>query len=104
MAFLGFNANIMDSTLADGVICDNQSCVFPSLVRDGLIQHLILAKLHAEAMNVNRAIVINCTAKKIVAEKGCILYNTLDDCDDMIVAKVDDVTVSVLDERVLVRY
>ena len=54
-----------------------------------------MTKIHAEEMNVTRAIVIDCTAKKVVTEKDCIL----DDCDDRIVAKVGDVIVSVLNEK-----
>jgi len=51
------------------------------------------------SVEADGAIVVNCTAKKIVAPKGSILYNIVDDSDEGIVVGEGDVRVSVMNEN-----
>ena len=57
-----------------------------------------MAGVEVVDLTVDGAIIVNCTAKKIVAGKNAILYNLIDDSDEGIVALDGDVIVSVTGE------
>lgn len=97
-AFLGVTSNTMGSTLGTSTIHDSSSCLFSCNIGNGNIKNSVLAKVHATTVEAEGAIIINCSAKKIVAEKGSILYNLIDDTSDGIHAKAGDVLISVLEE------
>lgn len=96
--FHGVTSTTMNSTLGDGVTVDEESCVFGCSFKSGSITKSVLAAVDAVSVEAEGAIIINCTAKKIVAEKGAVLYNIVNDSDEGIVAKEGDVMVAVLHE------
>jgi stage V sporulation protein SpoVS len=97
-SFLGVEAHHVDSTIDAGVTVDEASYVFGSKVKSGSISNSILAQVQAAEINADGAIIVNCAAKKIIAGKGAILYNLIDDSAEGIVAAPGQVMVSVTDE------
>lgn len=96
--FHGVTSNVMHSELGDGVTVDETSCVFASSFTSGSVKESVLAAVGAISVEAEGAIIINCTAKKITAAKGAVLYNLIDESDEGIVAKEGDVMVGVLHE------
>jgi len=96
--FHGVTSNIMNSDLGDGATVDDVSCIFASSFKSGSVKESVLAAVDAISIESEGALIINCTAKKIVAGKGAILYNLVDDSDEGITAKEGDVMVGVLHE------
>jgi hypothetical protein len=95
--FLGVTSHQVDSVLS-GVTVDEASYVFGSKVKTGSISNSILAQVQAAEINADGAIIVNCAAKKIIAGKGAILYNLIDDTEEGIVAAPGQVMVATTDE------
>eukprot|EP00544_Gedaniella_sp_CCMP2646_P003881 CAMPEP_0202496926 /NCGR_PEP_ID=MMETSP1361-20130828/21372_1 /ASSEMBLY_ACC=CAM_ASM_000849 /TAXON_ID=210615 /ORGANISM="Staurosira complex sp., Strain CCMP2646" /LENGTH=520 /DNA_ID=CAMNT_0049128377 /DNA_START=16 /DNA_END=1578 /DNA_ORIENTATION=+ len=86
------------NSVLDGVTVDDTSCVFASKIQGGTITESALAVVTSPHVEADGAIIVNCTAKKIVAGKGSILYNLIDTSDEGIVAAPGEVIVAVNDE------
>jgi len=97
--FLQVTSNIMNSHLGDALQVDDISCIFSSNIRSGSVSESLLASVDALSVHAQGAIIINCTARKIVAHNNAILYNLVDSSPDGIVAKQGDVLVSVTDQN-----
>ena len=95
--FMGITANQMGSQV-QGVTVDETSRIFGCNIASGSVANSVLAGVESPQVEADGAIIVNCTAKKIVAGKGAILYNLVDDSDEGVVAKDGDVIVSVMDE------
>lgn len=96
--FLGVTSNQMNCTLGESVVVDDVSLLSSCAIRSGSVTNSILSCVNTLDAQIDGAIVVNCTAKKIVAGKNCILYNIVDTSDDGIVAGEGDVIVSVTEE------
>jgi hypothetical protein len=96
--FFGVTSKQNNSTIGDGVKVDEISLISSSKIKSGSISNSVLAGVEAVDVTIDGAIVVNCTAKKIVAPKNCILYNLIDDSEEGIIANEGDVIVSVTDE------
>lgn len=53
---------------------------------------------YAASIDASGAVLINVTAKKIVAPKGCVIYNVTDDSEEGIVVEAGTACVGVWDE------
>ena len=94
--FLGITSNVMNSKIsAEDVTIDDKSCVFSCTIPKGTISESVLGAVVSPEVDANGAIIVNCTAKKIKAGKGSILYNVVDTSDDGIVAGDGEVIVNV---------
>lgn len=96
--FYQVSENQMNSTLSDKVFVDESSCIFSSSIRNGSITNSIVAAVDSLDVQIVDAIVVNCTAKKIVAGKNSILYNLVSDSEEGIYAAEGEIIVSVTDE------
>uniref|UniRef100_A0A7S2XTE0 Uncharacterized protein n=1 Tax=Attheya septentrionalis TaxID=420275 RepID=A0A7S2XTE0_9STRA len=96
--FLGVTSRRMYSTIGDSVTVDEDSCVFGSTISAGSITNSVLAGVKSPEVEADGAIIVNCTAKKIKAGKGAILYNLIDTSDEGIVAEDGAVRVAVMEE------
>eukprot|EP00591_Stephanopyxis_turris_P001859 CAMPEP_0195519700 /NCGR_PEP_ID=MMETSP0794_2-20130614/15282_1 /TAXON_ID=515487 /ORGANISM="Stephanopyxis turris, Strain CCMP 815" /LENGTH=544 /DNA_ID=CAMNT_0040648893 /DNA_START=110 /DNA_END=1744 /DNA_ORIENTATION=+ len=96
--FLGVTTRQMNSTFGDGVSVDDKSCAFSCSIKEGNVVNSVLSAVDCLSIEADGAIVVNCTAKKIVAPKGCILYNLVSDSEEGIIAEAGDVLVSVTEE------
>jgi hypothetical protein len=81
-SFFGYsNENVVNSTLNDVAVTD-LSCVCDSILgRSGVastISHSVVCGVKALQIQANGAILINVTAKRIVAAEGAIVYNIVD--------------------------
>lgn len=85
------------STLGD-VKVDEKSLVSSCKFKTGSISESVMAGVEALEITAEGAIIVNCTAKKIVAGKDSILYNLIDDSEEGITALEGDIIVSVTDE------
>jgi len=85
------------STLGD-VKVDDKSLVSSCKFKSGSISESVIAGVEALEISAEGAIIVNCTAKKIVAGKNSILYNLIDDSEEGITALEGDVIVSVTEE------
>jgi hypothetical protein len=83
----------------EGVKVDEPSCVFSCKIGGGSITSSALANVTSPYVEAEGAIIVNCTAKKIVAGKGAILYNLIDTSDEGIDAGPGEVKVAVMDEN-----
>jgi len=97
--FLGMTSSSMNSTVGSDVKVDDKSCLFSSKVStSGSITNSILASVTSPHVEADQAIIINCTASKIVAPKNSILYNIISD-KPIILEKEGEVLVSVTDSN-----
>lgn len=88
----------MDCSIGEGVSVDEKSFLSSCKIRTGTVAGSVMAGVEALDVTAEGAIIVNCTAKKIVAGKNSILYNLIDDSEEGIVAADGDVIVSVTEE------
>merc|ERR1711862_598389 len=91
----------MNSDIGSSVKTDDKSCIFSSKAKTGSISNSILASVQSPHIEATDAIIINCTASKIIAPKNSILYNIISDSPDGIVIEKGEVLVSVTDSMVI---
>lgn len=96
--FFSVTANQINSSLGSELTVDEKSCISSSSITSGTINESVVSCVNTKEAQIDGAIVVNCTAKKIVAGKNCILYNLVDDSDEGIVAKPGDIMVLVTEE------
>jgi hypothetical protein len=96
--FFGVEDHHMNTFIGFGCKVDEKSYLSMCQVITGNIQESIMAGVNVRDINADGAIIVNCTARKIVAGKNSILYNLIDDSEEGIVAASGDVIVSVTDE------
>ncbi len=94
--FFGVTSRIMNSEVS-GVAVDETACLSSCKAKIGSVgAHATMAAVEAQEIRISEdAIVVNCAAKRIVAGKGAVLYNIVDDSDEGIIAEDGDVFVSV---------
>ena len=97
-AFLGISSHVLDSD-SGSVTVDSDSYVFSSNLVCGGISSSILSSVNCGDIEVQGAILVNVTAKKIRAAAGSILYNIIDDSDEGIILQDGDVLVGVFDNE-----
>lgn len=95
--FFGITDTVIDSKLGGDVTSDS-SMISSCSIKSGDVKGSVLACVYTNELSAEGAIIVNCTAKKITAGKGSILYNLIDDSEEGIVANDGDVIVSVTDE------
>lgn len=99
--FLGLDATTRqwDSVVSASAVIDDVSYLFASRIGGGHITESLLSNVAAPSIEANGAIIVNCaSSKSIVAGKGAILYNLIDDKGEGIVAEAGQVIVGVTDE------
>lgn len=96
--FFGVTEKQMHCSIGEGCKVDDKSYLSACKIKSGDIKECVMAGVEALEVIAEGAIIINCTAKKIVAGKNAILYNLIDDSDEGIVAGEGDVIVSVTEE------
>lgn len=96
--FFGVDSKQMNSKLGEDVKVDDASMISASKIKSGTITNSVIAGVESLDVSIDGAIVVNCTARKIVASKNAILYNIIDDSDEGIIAGEGDVIVSVTEE------
>jgi hypothetical protein len=96
--FFGVSTKQMNSKLGEAVKVDETSMISSCNIKSGSISNSVIAGVDSLDVTIDGAIVVNCTAKKIVAPKNCILYNIIDDSEEGIVASEGDIIVAVTDE------
>ncbi len=96
--FFAVTAKQMHSTIGEAVKVDDKSLISSCKIKSGSVAESVIAGVVAPEVEINGAIVVNCTAKKIVAPKNCILYNIIDDSEEGIIASEGDVIVAVTEE------
>jgi hypothetical protein len=69
-----------DSSLGS-VIVDSASCISGCTIEDGSVKNSVLSNVRCNRIDAEGCILINVTAKSIVAKPGSILYNIVDDSD-----------------------
>jgi hypothetical protein len=94
--FFGVTSRIMNSEVS-GVAVDGTASLFSCKAKSGTVgAHATMAAVEAQEIQIgDDAIVVNCAAKKIVAGKGAVLYNIVDESEEGITAEDGDVFVSV---------
>lgn len=96
--FFGMTSPTMNSDIGSNVKTDDKSCIFSSKAKTGSISNSILASVQSPHIEATDAIIINCTASKIIAPKNSILYNIISDSPDgIVIEKEGEVLVSVTD-------
>ena len=83
-------------TAQDSDVQLDHSYAFSSKIHSGKLRNSIVCRVKTRELQADGAIVVNCVAPKIVAGKGCILYNLISETE--IVAKDGEVMVEVTNE------
>jgi hypothetical protein len=100
--FLGLEVNgtrVLSSTLGSTTTVDDIAYIFSSKVGSGTVNSSLLANVAAASIEADGAIIVNCaSAKSIVAKKGSILYNVIDESGEGIIAEAGEVIVGVTNE------
>ncbi len=96
--FFGVTEKTIDSTIGDDVKVNDNCLISSSKIKAGDVKDSVVAGVVTMDLQAEGAIIVNCTAKKIVAGKNSILYNLIDDSEEGIVAAEGDVIVSVTEE------
>ena len=100
--FLGLEINgtrVLSSNLGAGATVDDTAYIFSSKIQTGSIKESLLSNVASASINADGAIIVNCaSSKSIVAGKGAILYNVIDESGEGIVAEAGQVIVGVTDE------
>jgi hypothetical protein len=96
--FFGVKSRTANSDVS-GVKVDKSACVFSCKAKSGEVgAHAAMAAVEAEELQIGEdAIVVNCSARKIVAGKGAVLYNLVSESEEGITTEDGDVLVSVTD-------
>jgi len=97
-AFLGVTSPTMGSQIAPDAVTVNHSYIFGSRLNAGQVVRSLVAGVTAQDVELDGAIVVNCAARKIVAGKGAILYNIMDDSSDGVTVPAGAVWVGVTNE------
>ena len=97
-AFLGVTSPTMGSQLAPDAVTVDHSYIFGSRLNAGQVVSSLVAGVTAQEVELEGAIVVNCAARKIVAGKGAILYNIMDDSSDGVTVPAGAVWVGVTNE------
>ena len=96
--FFNVTGKQMHCSIGDDVKVDDKSFLSACKIKAGDIKESVIAGVESLDVTADHAIIVNCTAKKIVAGKNAILYNIIDDSEEGIVAAEGDVIVSVTEE------
>jgi hypothetical protein len=100
--FLGLDqtgTRVLNSTIDSSTVVDDVAYVFSSKIGAGTIKESLLSNVAASSIEADGAIIVNCaSAKSIIAGKGSILYNLIDESGEGIVAEAGQVIVGVTDE------
>jgi len=96
--FFGVTEKQMHCSIGEGVKVDDESRLSCCKIKTGSITNSVMAGVEAIDVTADGAIIVNCTARKIVAGKNAILYNLIDDSEEGIIAGEGDVIVSVTEE------
>jgi hypothetical protein len=96
--FFGVTEKQMHCVIGEKCKVDDKSYLSACKVKSGEIKECVMAGVEVVDIMAEGAIIVNCTAKKIVAGKNAILYNLIDDSEEGIVAGEGDVIVSVTEE------
>lgn len=97
-SFFGIENMVSNSTL-ENVTVDDQSVVSNTYISGGgNIRGSVLGNVRCDYIDAVGSILINVTATRIVAPKGCILYNVANDSEEGIVLTEDDVYAGVFSE------
>jgi len=97
-SFLGVTSRQMNSSLGSTSVCAS-SCVFSSTTKSGSIASSVVSAVNAQKIEATGAIIVNCTAKSIVAAEGSVVYNIVENSEGGITAAEGDVLVGVMDEE-----
>lgn len=95
-SFMGVKSRILDSNCG-GVTVDSASCVLSSNLATGTVAGSVVSCVSANSINVDGAILVNVSAKRVRAGKGAILYNIVDSSEEGIEVGEGDVLVGLFD-------
>eukprot|EP00904_Undaria_pinnatifida_P006054 jgi/Undpi1/2579/HiC_scaffold_13.g05958.m1 len=76
--FLGVTSRVSNSEVGDGVEVDDVSMVSASKLGTGSVKNSALTNVRCAHIEAEDCILVNVTAKRIVAPKGSIIYNIVD--------------------------
>lgn len=103
--FFGYSSsNIVQSQLHRVTITD-QSCVSDSIIGsasgtvESTITHSVVCGVKTLQVQANGAVLINVTARRIVAAPGSVVYNVVDDSEGGLVLKEGEVLAGVFNEQ-----
>ncbi len=84
--------------VGEGVGVDEESVLSAVQVKGGTIAKSVLTNVSAIAVEAQGAVLVNVTARKVVAGRGAVLYNVVDDSEEGLVLGEKEVLVGVFDE------
>jgi len=97
-AFLGVpSGRRVRAEMGEGVGVDEESVLSAVQVKEGRIVKSVLTNVSAAHIEAEGAVLVNVTARKVVAGKGAVLYNVVDDSEEGLVLGEEEVLVGVFD-------
>ena len=95
--FLGIGDRRAGSVLGPEAAVDASSVVLSSSFHRGTVSQSVVACCQAGELSLDHAVVVNVTARRIVAGRGAVLYNLVDDSEEGLVVPPGGVRVGVFD-------
>lgn len=95
--FLGVTSRQMNSSVGSAASVCASSVVLSSNVLSGVVTGSVLSNVRCDSVTCDGALLVNVSAKKVVAGKGCILYNLADTSEEGIVVPDGGVRVGIVD-------
>jgi len=97
--FFGLGENlIVDSEINSSKI-DSQSCLSNCSIGDGFVKKSVLCNVHADYIEATDCVLVNVTAKRIVASPGSVLYNIVSEDPNGIVVNDGAVNACIINEE-----
>lgn len=97
-AFLGVpESRRTHAKIAEVVDVDPWSVISAARVDEGTIKQSVLTNVSAVSVEAEGAVLVNVTARKVVAGRGAVLYNVVDESEEGLVLGPKEVLVGVFD-------
>ena len=96
--FFGIGDNLLvDSELLECNI-DKKSCISNSTIAEGVVKSSVLCSVNCDYIDATDCVLVNVTAKRIIAAPGSVAYNVINDDPNGLILKDGDVTAGLFDE------
>ena len=96
--FFGLGDNLVVDSELQSCNIDQQSCVSNSSIGDGEIKRSVLCSVQCDNIDASDCVLVNVTAKRIIAAPGSVAYNVISDDPNGLVLTEGEVNAGLFDE------
>lgn len=96
--FFGLGDNLVVDSELHKCNLDKESCISDSNIGDGDIKKSVLCSVRCDHIDASDCVLVNVTAKRIIAAPGSVAYNIVNDDPNGLVLKEGEVNAGIFDE------